>query len=49
MQLQQSLLFLGCQCYGIGGLFRSDHSVVSHIVYCLQTVHDKPLLCVEIE
>ena len=39
-----------CQCYSIGGLFRSlSRSIVSRVVYCGQTVQDRLTVCIEVE
>ena len=41
----QSYQFLGRRCYSIGGSFPS---VVCSVVYCGQTVQDRPTVCLEI-
>ena len=41
--------FVGHRCYCIGGLFRSIPTYVFRVVYCGQTVQDRPLGCIEIE
>ena len=39
--------FLGRRCYSIGGLLPSLS--VFRVVYCGQTVQDRPIVCVEVE
>ena len=42
--------FLGRRCHSIGGLFRSLRlSVICCVVYCGQTVQDRPMVCIEVE
>ena len=47
------LWLLGLRCYSIGGLFwllyLSVVSSVCCVVYCGQMVHDRPIVCMEVE
>ena len=44
--------FLGRRCYSIGGLFRSPHLIclsVCLVMYCGQTMQDRPIVRIEVE